>query len=91
MTTAGPCEPGDVLGVLQGDFVVVGGDRYDVATEVLRRLLGAGGELVTLVAGVDAGDLCERCGEWVQREHPGVDVVTYDGGQERYPLLLAVE
>ncbi len=24
MTMAGPCEPGDVLGVLEGDFVVVG-------------------------------------------------------------------
>ncbi|MGN6783171.1 MAG: DAK2 domain-containing protein [Marmoricola sp.] len=91
MTSAGPCEPGDVLGILQGDFAVVGDDELTVAGEILRRLLGGGGELVTLVAGRDAGDLAERCQAWVEGAFPGVDVLTYDGGQERYPLLLAVE
>jgi DAK2 domain fusion protein YloV len=91
MTTAGPCEPGDVLGALQGDFAVVGDDGFAVATELLRRLLDSGGELVTLVGGAEADDLPARCEDWVTREYPGVDVVTYDGGQERYPLLLAVE
>jgi dihydroxyacetone kinase-like predicted kinase len=91
MTSAGPCEPGDVLGVVQGDFAVVGDDQLTVAGEVLRRLLAGGGELVTLVAGRDAGDLAERCQAWVEAAYPGVDVLTYDGGQERYPLLLAVE
>ena len=93
MTSAGPCEPGDILGVVQGDFVVVGADPCDVAVEVLGRLLGGGGELVTVVAGGDDGDraLAERCEQWVRAEHPGVDVLTYDGGQERYDLLLAVE
>ncbi len=38
-----------------------------------------------------AGDLAERCQAWIEAEHPGVDVLVYDGGQERYPLLLAVE
>jgi alpha/beta superfamily hydrolase len=28
---------------------------------------------------------------WVDREHPHVDVVVYDGGQERYKLLMSVE
>ena len=53
MTMAGPCEPGDVLGVIGGDFVVVGEDLDDVACGVLDRLLGGGGELVTLVSGAD--------------------------------------
>lgn len=91
ITTAGPCEAGDVLGVLQGDFAVVGDDLFDVGTAVLERLLGGGGELVTLVAGADAGDLAERCQDWVESHHAGVDVLVYQGGQERYPLLLAVE
>ena len=29
MTMAGPCEPGDVLGVVEGDFAVVGDDLVD--------------------------------------------------------------
>jgi DAK2 domain fusion protein YloV len=91
MTTAGPCEPGDVLGVLQGDFAIVGDDLLEVATEVLERLLGGGGEMVTLVTGQDADDLAGRCEAWVEAHHPGVDVLVYEGGQARYPLLVAVE
>ncbi len=91
MTMAGPCEPGDVLGVIEGDFAVVGDDLYDVVTGVLGRLLAGGGELVTLVAGEASDDLADRAASWIDQEHPHVDVVVYDGGQERYPLLLSVE
>ena len=91
MTTAGPCEPGDVLGVIEGDFAVVGEDLQTVAVEVLQRLLGGGGELVTVVAGVGGRDLAERCEQYLSTHHPMVDVVVYDGGQERYPLLVGVE
>jgi hypothetical protein len=91
MTTAGPCEPGDVLGAIEGDFVLVGHDLLDVATEVVERLLGGGGELVTLVAGADAGDLAERCAAHLASSRPTVDVVVYEGGQQRYPLLVGVE
>ena len=92
ITMAGPCEPGDVLGVIAGDFAVVGHDLTAVATEVLERLLGGGGELVTLVAGGDgANGLTQRCEEYVADRHAHVDVVVYDGGQDRYPLLMSVE
>jgi DAK2 domain fusion protein YloV len=91
ITTAGPCRAGDVLGVVSGDFAIVGEDLYEVATGVLERLLGGGGELVTLVSGAEAGDLADACEHWVGRAHPGVDVVVHQGGQARYPLLMAVE
>lgn len=93
MTMAGPCEPGDVLGVVEGDFVVVGGDLGAVATDVAGRLLGGGGDLVSVVSGVDDPDgaLAGALRAWVEERYPHVDVVVYDGGQERYPLLLSVE
>jgi uncharacterized protein len=92
ITMAGTCEPGDVLGVVEGDFAVIGDDLYAVATHVLRLLLGAGGDLVTLVTGEgEHADLARRCASHVEEHHPHVDVVVYDGGQERYPLLVAVE
>ncbi len=91
MTSAGPCSPGDVLGAVQGDFVIVGDDLFEVATGVLERLLGTGGELVTLVAGAEAGDLAQACEHWVDHTHPGTDVVVLVGGQEHYPLLVSVE
>ena len=91
ITTAGPCEPGDVLGAIEGDFALVGKELFAVATGVLERLLGGGGELVTVVFGPGSGDLADRCASYLSSEHPTVDVVVYDGGQERYPLLVAVE
>ena len=91
MTMGGPCEPGDVLGVVAGDFVVVGDEPYRVALDVLARLLAGGGELVTVVAGADAGELAARVAARVETEHPFLDVVVHDGGQDRYPLLLSVE
>ena len=91
MTMAGPCEPGDVLGVIAGDFAVVGSDLDTVAADVLERLLGGGGELVTIVAGDGGHELARRTAGGVERRHPHVDVMVYDGGQERYPLLMSVE
>ncbi|TIC80826.1 DAK2 domain-containing protein [Nocardioides sp. GY 10127] len=92
MTMAGPCTPGDVLGVVAGDFAVVGDDLDTVAVEVVQRLLAGGGELLTVVAGAEDTDgAAARVAAWAERHHPVVEVVVYDGGQERYPLLLSVE
>lgn len=92
LTTGGPCREGDALGVVDGDFVVVGDDLAQVGRDVVSRLLAEGGELVTLVTGKDEGAaLAEALVEFVHTEHPQVEVVVYDGGQERYPLLIGVE
>ncbi len=91
MTSAGPCHEGDVLGVIAGDFVVIGDKLDQVAVAVLERLLASGGELVTLVRGEGAADIADRAAAWVEEHHPHVDAVVYDGGQERYPLLMSVE
>ena len=91
MTMAGPCEPGDVLGVIAGDFAVVGQDAHTVAVDVIERLLGGGGELVTIVAGDEGTELAASVAAAVESAHPAVDVMVYDGGQARYPLLVSVE
>ena len=80
-----------MLGAVEGDFVVVGDDLFTVATEVLELLLGGGGEMVTLVAGADGRELADRCAAHLAGTRPTVDVVVYDGGQDRYPLLVGVE
>jgi DAK2 domain fusion protein YloV len=91
MTMAGPCEPGDILGVIAGDFAVVGSDLDTVAADVLERLLAGGGELVTIVGGAGSDELARRTAAGVEERHPHVDVMVYDGGQQRYPLLMSVE
>jgi len=93
ITMAGPCMPGDVLGVIDGDFVKVGHDLAEVARHILGRLVGGGGELVTIVSGQEDTDgrLAAAAAAWLEDHHPTVDAVVYDGGQERYPLLMSVE
>jgi dihydroxyacetone kinase-like predicted kinase len=91
ITMAGPCEPGDVLGVIAGDFAAVGQDLETVAVDIIERLIAGGGDLVTLVAGEHDDGLAARCATYLEASHPTVDVVVYDGGQERYPLLVSVE
>ncbi len=92
LTSAGPCEAGDVLGAVGGDVVVVGHDLTEVAIDVVRRLLASGGELVTIIGGEGAPDgLVEALGARIERGHRDVEVTIIDGGQPHYPLLLGVE
>lgn len=91
ITMAGPCEPGDVLGVVAGDFAVVGKELAVVAEEIVERLLAGGGELVTLVAGEGGREVAAATARSVEERHPAVDVLVYEGGQDRYPLLMSVE
>jgi dihydroxyacetone kinase-like predicted kinase len=92
MTTAGQCEPGDVLGVVEGDVVVIGTSMTDIAWQVLQRLASTGGELLTLVRGIDADDdLLSDLTARVPERFPTIEVDVVDGGQGRYPLLLGLE
>jgi DAK2 domain fusion protein YloV len=92
VTMAGVCKPGDVLGIVDGDFAVIGTDLSTVACTVVDRMLGSGGELVTLVSGADSpGRLTAEVVDHLGRTRPEVDTVVYEGGQPRYPLLIGVE
>jgi DAK2 domain fusion protein YloV len=92
LTMAGPCRAGDVLGLADGDVVLIGASVPAVARELIDRMLLLGGELMTVVLGMDAdrglGELLER---HVAATHPEVEVSVYDGRQPHYPLLLGVE
>ncbi|MER6319669.1 DAK2 domain-containing protein [Streptomyces sp. NPDC001581] len=91
-TSAGICQAGDVLGLIDGDVAVIGTDLAETAEAVLERMLGSGGELVTLVLGPEVADaLAERLEAYVQHGHLAVDTVTYRGGRYSAPLLIGVE
>jgi dihydroxyacetone kinase-like predicted kinase len=92
LTMAGPCVPGDILGVADGDIVEIGRDVPTVAHAVAERLLSSGGELVTLVAGEDAQPaLLENLTEVLGRAHAGLEVIALDGGQPLWPVIIGVE
>ncbi|MEU8888858.1 DAK2 domain-containing protein [Streptomyces sp. NPDC048442] len=91
-TTAGVCQAGDILGLIDGDVAVIGTDVASTARTVLDRMLSAGGELVTLVLGEDVPDgLADALESHVRRRHLAVDTVTYRGGRQAAPLLIGIE
>jgi uncharacterized protein len=90
LTSAGRCAPGDVLGSVEGDVLLIGAEPVAVACELLDRMLSAGGELVTLVVGPDA-DLADAVCAHLAGAHPTVEVTRYDGAPEGVPLQAGVE
>jgi hypothetical protein len=91
-TTAGICQAGDVLGLIDGDVAVIGPDVTATAETVLDRMLQAGGELVTLVIGDEAPDtVADHLEARVRESYLAVDTVVYRGGRQGALLLIGVE
>ncbi|MBU6533053.1 DAK2 domain-containing protein [Streptomyces sp. NPDC057245] len=91
-TTAGICQAGDVLGLIDGDVAVIGPDVSRVAATVLDRMLSAGGELVTLVLGDEAPPaLADQLEARVREAYLAVDTAVYRGGRQGALLLVGVE
>lgn len=92
LTWVGTCEPGDSLGLAGHDVVVIEHDLVTAGASLLDRILAAGGELVTMLVGADAPDgLVEQLAAHLDRRHPEIDVVVYQGGQGSDLLQLGVE
>jgi dihydroxyacetone kinase-like predicted kinase len=93
LTMAGPCRAGDVLGLVDGDVVVIGASPPEVAADVLARMLTGGGELVTLVvgAGVEEERLARALERQVAATHPGVEVSVHTVARPDVPVLIGVE
>jgi len=92
LTSAGHCQVGDVLGLVEGDIVVIGSDVSDVTAEVIERLLSRGGELITLLLGEAAPvDVTTRLTGDIRKGHPGLDFEIIDAGQPLWPVIVGVE
>ena len=92
LTTVGPCRRGDVLGLIDGDVVHIGVGLLDVALAVTDRLLGTGGELITVLVGADApAGSGAAVTEHVARTAAFTEVVVYEAGQRDCPLLIGME
>lgn len=92
LTAVGICQPGDVLGLIDGEVVAVGRGMLAIAFTLVDRLLAVGAELMTVLVGVDAppriGELIEA---HVRGRAPLTDVSVYQGGQPDHPVIIGVE
>ena len=92
LTSAGTCRPGDILGLVDGDIRFIGHDSDESSRALITSMLAAGAELLTLVYGEAASDYMRSViPRWLATEYPLVDVVTYEGGQPLWPLIIGVE
>lgn len=92
LTVAGLCRPGDVIALVEGEVHLIGQDLTALCRDLLDRLLGGGGELVTLLLGADApAELEDVLTEHLHAHWPFVEVQCFAGGQPHYPLIAGVE
>jgi dihydroxyacetone kinase-like predicted kinase len=92
LTMVGRCQAGDVLALVEGEVHLIGADLVQICRDLLDRLLGGGGELITLLIGAEApADLAGALREHLAEGWPFVEVQVYDGGQPHYPLVVGVE
>lgn len=94
LTFAGPCQPGDGLGIAGDEVLIVAKDVASAAIGLIDLLLGAGGDLVTVLVGADieanaaARTVLER---HVHDNHPGTELVIYDTEHRGDALMIGVE
>lgn len=83
---------GDALTVLDGRVRAVGQDPEAAARALIDRLLGAGGDLVTLLAGADTpAEVVTRLRVHIDSQHADAESVVIDGGQTSSWLVVGVE
>jgi uncharacterized protein len=93
LTWAGTCEPGNGLGIAGDEVLIVAPDVDSAATGLIDLLLGAGGELITVLIGqgVDEDAVESALQAHVHDRHPGTELATYRTGHRGDALLIGVE
>lgn len=83
---------GDALTVIDGRVRAVGDDPEGGARQLVDRLLGAGGDLVTLLTGAEApAAAIGRLRTHIETQHADAEVVVIDGGQSGSWVVVGVE
>lgn len=83
---------GDYIGIHEKAIVAAAPELVGVCRELLARMIGDSGELVTILTGEDAPQtVTEELADWLRETYPEVELEVHSGGQPLYPYLFAVE
>jgi uncharacterized protein len=93
LTWAGTCEPGNGLGIAGDEVLIVAPDVASAAAGLIDLLLGAGGELITVLVGqgIDEDSVESALRAHVHDRHPGSELAMYRTGHRGDALLIGVE
>lgn len=83
---------GDILGLIDGELVVTGGEVEEVAEQILTSMVNGGSELITIFAGQDVTpEAAEALRRRIQERFAECEVELHVGGQPLYYYILSVE
>ncbi|MFN2494357.1 MAG: DAK2 domain-containing protein [Pseudonocardiaceae bacterium] len=92
LTWVGRCQPGDILGMVDDEVVLIGADLLTAARGLVDRMLSAGGELVTVLLGRHAPrGAGQVLAEYLRSGYPEIETVVYDGDLPDSLLMVGVE
>ena len=91
-TWVGRCQPGDALGMVGDEVMLIDCDPLAAARGLVERMLSEGGELVTVLLGQHAPDgVGDMLIKHLRVVHPEVDTVVYAADVPDTMLLIGVE
>ncbi len=82
----------DFMGIAEKKIVSSGADMITVTKELFAHMLDQDSEIVTLLQGEDAND--EQTAlliDFLEQEHPDVEVDVHKGDQPLYSYIISVE
>ncbi|MDQ4012047.1 MAG: DAK2 domain-containing protein [Actinomycetota bacterium] len=92
LTWGGRCQPGDVLGMVGEEVVLIDRDALAAARGLVERMLSTGGELVTVLLGQHAPDgVGDMLIKHIRAVHPEIEAVVYAADVPDSMLLIGVE
>jgi len=92
LTWVGRCQPGDMLGLVNDEVVLIGRDIVSAGCALVDLMLSTGGEVVTALTGRAAPDgLAEALAAALRSSHPEAELTVYGGEHAGSPLLVGVE
>lgn len=88
-----PIHDGDVMGIADGEIVVVGSDIKQVAVDLVTHLQNeVEGDIVTLLAGADMDDVAfGELRDAIELALPDLDIDAHRGEQPLYPVVFSIE
>ncbi|MBD8507594.1 DAK2 domain-containing protein [Hoyosella sp. G463] len=93
LSLAGACEPGDYLGLVGHEVLVIKDEFLAATLHIVDLMLGAGGELLTILRGAAQTNdtFAEQLEDHINKNHPGVELMIYVSGQDEDILQIGVE